>query len=90
MDLLVSLFVQTLGLSIPGYFYLQYRLTRRWSGGWQLAAFAPLMFMAPAVLFSLYALSRNSNLWPITVVFLAPVGFVYLLVLWGARVASEA
>ena len=48
------------------------------------------MFMAPAVLFSLYALSRDSNLWPITVVFLAPVGFVYLLVLWGARVASEA
>jgi hypothetical protein len=46
--------------------------------------------MAPVVLFSLYAFSRDSNLWPIAVVFLAPVGFVYLLALWGARTASEA
>ena len=41
------------------------------------------------MLFSLYALSRGSNLWP-TVIVLAPVGFVYLLALWGARAASEA
>jgi hypothetical protein len=90
MNFLVDLLLQTLGLSIPGYFYLQYRLARRWSGGWQFAAFAPLLFMTPAVLFSLYSLSRGSNLWPLTVVFLAPVGFAYLLILWGARTAADA
>jgi len=43
----------------------------------------------PAVVFSLYALSRDSNLWPLTVIFLAPVGFAYLLILCGVRAASE-
>ena len=89
MSLFATLFVQSLGLTIPGYFYLQYRLLRRWSGGWKLAALAPIVLVVPAVVFSLYALSRDSNLWPLTVIFLAPVGFAYLLILCGVRAASE-
>jgi membrane-associated PAP2 superfamily phosphatase len=90
MDLFAELFVETLGLTIPGYFILQVWLAKSWSGRWRLAALAPLIFIGPAILFSLYALSRGSNLWPLTIVFLAPVGFVYLLAAWGTRTAVES
>ena len=35
--------------------------------------------------FSMYALSHGSNLWPITVVLLAPFGFMYLAAAWSWR-----
>ena len=53
----------------------------RFRGGWRIAAMVPLMGAVPTVLWSLYALSQNSNLWPLTFIFFAPAGALYLVVL---------
>ena len=76
-------------LSVPGYFILQAWLARSWSGHWRLAALVPLAGMVPALFFSLFALSQGSNLWPLAVIFLAPLGFAYLLVVWTLRAVTE-
>jgi hypothetical protein len=49
----------------------------------------PLIAMVPAVLFSMFALSQGSNLWPITVFLLAPLGFIYLVVVWASRAIAD-
>ena len=72
-------------LGVPGYFVLQARLAFAWTGGWRKGALAPLALIGPAILWSLYALSHGSNLWPITVILLAPPCFAYLLVLCAVR-----
>src|SRR5262249_50048505 len=77
-------------LSVPGYFVLQLWFAWAFKGGWRLAALAPLAIVGPALVFSLYALSKGSNLWPITLIFLAPVGFLYLLAVGAARVMKRA
>src|SRR5215469_10792920 len=51
-------------LSVPGYFVLQAWAAFAWTGGWRKAALVPLIAMVPAMMFSLYALSDGSNLWP--------------------------
>ena len=79
---------QLVMLSVPGYCILQAWFARAWSGRWRLAALVPLAGMVPAMLFSLLALSQGSNLWPLAVIFLAPLGFAYLLVVWALRAAS--
>ena len=86
----VLLLGQAAMLSVPGYFVLQTLLARRWSGGWRIAALVPLILMVPAVLHALFALSMGSNLWPIVVVLLAPVGFIYLVVVWASRAITES
>ena len=70
---------------VPLYFVLQAWLVVVWSGRWRVAALAPMIALAPATAFSLYALSRGSNLWPLTVILLAPPGLIYLLILCGIR-----
>ena len=72
-------------LTVPLYFVLQVWLPLAWAGGWRLAAIAPLLPMAPAIAWSLHALSHESNLWPLTVILLAPFCFAYLLLLWALR-----
>jgi hypothetical protein len=76
-------------LSVPGYFVLQACLAVSWSGRWRKAALAPLIAIVPALVFSMFALSRGSNLWPITVVLLAPLGFIYLVIVWASRAIAE-
>jgi hypothetical protein len=71
--------------SVPLYFILQAWFGFRWTGGWRIAALLPLIPVGPAVLWSFYALSHQSNLWPITVVLLAPLGSIYLLIVWVLR-----
>jgi hypothetical protein len=41
-------------------------------GTWRLIAALPLVVMVPTYAFCLYALSRGSNLWPLTAIFLSP------------------
>jgi hypothetical protein len=79
---------QLVMLSVPGYFVLQAWFARSWSGRWRMAALVPLAGMVPAVFFSLLALSQGSNLWPLAVIFLAPLGLAYLLVVWALRAAA--
>jgi hypothetical protein len=71
--------------SVPAYFVIQPMSLAQWSGGWRKAAVAPLLLTVPALLFSLYALSKGSNLWPITLIFAAALGSLYLASLWLAR-----
>jgi len=70
---------------VPAYFVLQPWALLHFERRWRLAAAAPLALAAPAALFSLYALSQGSNLWPIVFIFFAPLGTAYLLILSGLR-----
>jgi len=72
-------------LSVPGYFVLQALFGLRWTGGWRVAALVPLAIMVPAIGHAAFALAAGSNLWPIVVIFCAPVGFIYLVVVALAR-----
>jgi len=81
-DMIIGLVVM---LSVPGYFVLQILCGLRWSGGWRLAALAPLLVMVPAVIHASFALSAGSNIWPIVVILAAPFGFLYLCLLAAGR-----
>lgn len=65
----------------PLYLILQLVLPWRWRGGWRIAALVPLLALVPALIHAGIALAMGSNLWPIFVIFTAPLGFLYLLVL---------
>lgn len=74
--------------SAPGYFVLQILLALRWSGGWRIAALAPLIIMAPAVGHALFAFAAASNLWPIAVILAAPFALLYLVLVALAKYLS--
>ncbi len=82
MQSLIGLLVMA---GVPAYFVVQPAALWRWPGGWRVAALAPLLLTVPALCFSLYALSRGSNLWPLTLIFAAALGTLYLGALWLAR-----
>lgn len=81
LDLLVML----AGWSIPGYFILQIYLFLRSRGRWRWAVLLPLLGTAPLVIYTLYALMAGSNLWPLMMLFLMPLAFVYLVAVWLAK-----
>lgn len=85
MDLLGTLVGALFGFALmagaPGYLVLQPWALIRFRGGWRIAALVPLVGAVPTIGWSLYALSRDSNLWPLTFIFFAPVGSLYLMVL---------
>jgi hypothetical protein len=74
---------QSLGVVImlftPLYLVLQIWLGLAFTGRWRIAALVPLIGFVPALIVSVDALSRGSNLWPIVVIFFAPLGCMYLL-----------
>ena len=72
-------------LAVPGYFILQGIALVTQRGRWRWAALAPLLVMAPAALHAVFALSAGSNLWPIVFIFTAPLGFLYLALLFALR-----
>ncbi len=72
-------------LAVPGYFVLQVAALVTQRGRWWWAALAPLLIMAPAALHAMLALSAGSNLWPIVFIFAAPLGFLYLALLFALR-----
>ena len=76
-------------LSLPGYGVLQWHAARNWRGGWRIAAIAPLAIMAPLVIHAGLAFMAQSNLWPLLVILTAPVAFVYLIALSGARALAR-
>lgn len=71
--------------TVPAYFLLQAWLAFAWTGRQRIAAMMPLVAVVPAAAWSLHALAHGSNLWPITIVLLAPCGLVYLLSLCAMR-----
>jgi len=71
--------------SVPLYFILQGWCAYTWIGGWRIASLAPLAVIGPAVAFSAFALAHGSNLWPLTVILLAPLCLIYLLIVCAIR-----
>jgi hypothetical protein len=72
-------------LGVPAYFILQPLTILRFRDGWRTAAMVPLIGAAPTIVCSLYALSQESNLWPLTFIFFAPIGTIYLTALMVTR-----
>jgi hypothetical protein len=67
-------------LSVPGYPILQIYAFFRLRGPRRSLSALPLSFMLPTYAFCLYALSRDSNLWPLYAIFLSPIA---ILIVWG-------
>lgn len=74
-----SLIFRAAGWSIPGYFVAQVWLGRRWRGRWRTAALLPLVATIPILIYTLLALARGSNLWPLVMLFTLPFAFLYLV-----------
>jgi len=70
---------------IPGYFVLQSWTLKRFRGGWRIAASIPLIGAVGTIGWSLFALSEDSNLWPLTFVLFASPAAFYLLVVAALR-----
>jgi hypothetical protein len=66
---------------VPAYFFLQYFTVSRYRGGWRIAAVAPMVVMAPIVGHAILALLAGSNLWPLLLILVSPIAFLYLVVL---------
>jgi hypothetical protein len=80
-----ALIIQLGGACALAYIPLQIYLFRKWRGGWRLAACLPLLLMVPVIVATAIALAKQSNLWPIVLIFAAPVGTGYLLLLMLVR-----
>lgn len=65
-------------LAVPGYFLLQFLAWRRLSGAWRIAGLLPLLLSIPLLVYTLVALLAGSNLWPLMLILLSPLLFLYL------------
>jgi hypothetical protein len=70
---------------VPVYFVLQIWFGCAWSGRWRIAALAPLIVFVPVVVYTLLGALHGSNLWPLLLIFVSPVGVAYLLLACAAR-----
>jgi hypothetical protein len=84
-SLLGGLLFILMHLSVPAYFVAQAYCAFRYSGGWRVAALAPLIVMAPVLAFTIFAGAAGSNLWPLYLLFAAPFGTLYFVGLFAAR-----
>jgi hypothetical protein len=82
MEILLGLLVM---IALPGYWVLQIMLVKRYDGGWRIAALAPLIAMVPLLAYTAYAFAAGSNLWPLLLIFVSPVAFVYLAIVSAVR-----
>jgi hypothetical protein len=75
--------------SVPAYFLLQGWIWLRWRDNWRRAGLLPLWASVPATAHAVFALLMGSNLWPIVMLFVLPVLFLYLSCLFVARLYSS-
>ena len=75
--------------SIKGYINRQLSAIKEMHGLWLILACVPLIAVAGAVVVSIIGLIQGSNLWPIFLIFILPVAYVYLLILWGVYRAVQ-
>lgn len=71
--------------SIPAYFILQIVLLWRMRNGWRKAAAVPVAPMVAVVAYTIYAFLDGSNLFPLVLIFTAPLALIYLLVILGVK-----
>lgn len=83
-----GIFEELWGVAIFAYFFLQLFMAMRYRGGWFIAAVAPLVVMVPILIHAVLALLSGSNLWPILIVLVAPIAFIYLLIVAVARAVA--
>jgi hypothetical protein len=76
-----DVFFSAVFLGVPVYVVLQWYMLRKWEGGWRIAAFVPLIVMAPLLIYTALAFLAQSNLWPLLLILAAPPAYIYLLVL---------
>jgi len=77
--------VDAMWLAVAGYFVAQVYVLVRWRGGWRIAAAVPLLLMIPVFGVTTSGFAHQSNLWPISLLFAAPVALLYLLILMAIR-----
>ncbi|HHT0593243.1 TPA: hypothetical protein ACTXXA_002014 [Legionella anisa] len=75
------LFIQLLFWSIPIYWILQLITLWKWSGTWRKIACIPLFFSIPLLIYTVFALLAESNLWPLMMLFITPVILLVLLII---------
>ena len=68
-------------MAVPLYFVLQAWLLWRLHGGWRKAAAAPLWPMGLVLAYTVCAFLDGSNIFPLVLIFTAPLAFLYLLAL---------
>ncbi len=82
MDYVLGLVVVLVGgfaaFAYPG---MQVKALRRMPGFWRLLAAVPLLPMGYIIVVTALALRKESNLWPILLIFTAPLGTAYLGIL---------
>jgi hypothetical protein len=76
---LSAILVPVAFLSVPGYPLLQLFTLWKLRGPARLLSALPLALMLPVYAFCLYALTQDSNLWPLYAIFASPVAFVITL-----------
>ena len=76
-----NIFLIFLFLTAPAYWYLQVQLLLNWKDGWRKRAAAPLIISIPLLLYTLFALFKGSNLWPLMMIFISPILFISLLII---------
>ncbi len=72
--------VDLLWLSVLAYLVLPVVVIVKARGLLRWVAAVPLLAMVPIVILTAIALAQQSNLWPILLLFAAPVALVYVLV----------
>ena len=79
-------------LCVPGYPLLQLFTLWKLRGPARLLSALPLAFMLPVYAFCLYALTQDSNLWPLYAIFASPVAVVitFAVFLFARRKAKAA
>ncbi len=68
--------------SVPSYPVLQLIALIMLRGPMRLLSALPLSFMLPIYAYCLYALSQDSNLWPLFAIFASPAAFIITLVIF--------
>ncbi|HLN28581.1 MAG TPA: hypothetical protein VK395_12635 [Gemmataceae bacterium] len=71
--------------SALAYIPLQLYTGIRWRGAWRIVALVPLLLMIPVFAITGLAFAQQSNLWPIILIFAAPVGTGCLVILMVVR-----
>lgn len=86
-DLLIPLGICGGLLAYP---VLQALTTWRMQRRWRLLSVVPLVPMAFVLALTVLALIEDSNLWPILLIFTAPLALLYLALLWLALGLAHA
>jgi len=75
--------------AVPAYFVLQTIALWRLRSGWLKASLLPVIPMILVFLYTLDAYNKESNLWPIVLIFISPLAAAYVLVILVIHRISE-